>query len=51
MSDKKRPLTTAFGQPVGDDQHSLTAGPRGPILMQDYHVLEKLGHFDRERIP
>ena len=51
MSEKKRPMTTAFGQPVGDDQHSMTAGPRGPILMQDYHVLEKLGHFDRERIP
>ena len=44
-------LTTAFGAPVGDEQNSLTAGNRGPILMQDVHLLEKLAHFDRERIP
>lgn len=44
-------LTTAFGIAVGDDQNSLTAGERGPVLMQDVHLLEKLGHFDRERIP
>jgi catalase len=50
MSESKK-LTTAFGIPVGDDQNSLTAGPRGPVLMQDVHLLEKLGHFDRERIP
>jgi catalase len=48
---KKRKMTTAFGIPVGDDQNSLTAGKRGPVLMQDVHLLEKLGHFDRERIP
>ncbi len=48
---KKKRLTTAFGIPVGDDQNSLTAGERGPVLMQDVHLLEKLGHFDRERIP
>ncbi|MDG6229752.1 MAG: catalase [Candidatus Thermoplasmatota archaeon] len=47
----KKRLTTAFGIPVGDDQNSLTAGNRGPVLMQDVHLLEKLGHFDRERIP
>jgi catalase len=51
MSDKKNRLTTAFGIPVGDDQNSLTAGGRGPVLMQDVHLLEKLAHFDRERIP
>lgn len=53
MSEEKasKGLTTAFGIPVGDDQHSLTAGERGPVLMQDVHLLEKLGHFDRERIP
>ncbi|SES91409.1 catalase [Methanococcoides vulcani] len=55
MSDtnEKAPkvLTTAFGIPVGDDQNSLTAGERGPVLVQDVHLLEKLGHFDRERIP
>ena len=51
MSEKKKTLTTAFGIPVGDDLNSLTAGPRGPVLMQDMHLLEKLTHFDRERIP
>jgi len=49
--EKPRRLTRAFGMPVGDDQNSETAGPRGPVLMQDVHLLEKLGHFDRERIP
>ncbi len=48
--NKKR-LTTAFGIPVADDQNSLTAGERGPVILQDVHLLEKLGHFDRERIP
>ncbi|MDD2388168.1 MAG: catalase [Desulfobacterales bacterium] len=51
MSQKKERMTTAFGIPVGDDQNSLTAGERGPVLMQDVHLLEKLSHFDRERIP
>lgn len=51
MSDQKKRMTTAHGIPVGDDQNSLTAGPRGPVLMQDAHLLEKLAHFDRERIP
>lgn len=48
MSDTK--LTTATGTPVADNQNSLTAGQRGPILMQDVHLLEKLAHFNRERI-
>ncbi|NJB68879.1 catalase [Desulfobaculum xiamenense] len=47
----KKKLTTAFGIPVGNDLNSMTAGPRGPVLMQDMHLLEKLAHFDRERIP
>lgn len=51
MKKEKKTLTTAFGIPVPDDQNSLTAGPRGPVLMQDVHLLEKLAHFDRERIP
>ena len=51
MTEKKTTLTTAFGIPVADDQNSLTAGARGPVLMQDAHLLEKLAHFDRERIP
>ncbi len=50
-NSNKKKLTTAFGIPVGDDQNSMTAGTRGPILMQDAHLLEKLAHFDRERIP
>ncbi|HEV3105685.1 MAG TPA: catalase [Trinickia sp.] len=49
MSD--RTLTTAAGAPVADNQNSLTAGPRGPIALQDVWLLEKLAHFDREVIP
>jgi len=48
--DKKR-LTTAGGIPVADNQHSLTAGPRGPLLIQDWQLFEKHAHFNRERIP
>lgn len=44
-------LTTATGTPIGDNQNSLTAGKRGPTLLQDTWLLEKLAHFDRERIP
>ena len=44
-------LTTTAGAPVADNQNSLTAGPRGPVLMQDYQLLEKLAHQNRERIP
>jgi catalase len=52
MADgKTKTLTNNFGAPVPDNQHSLTAGERGPILLQDYFLLEKLAHFDRERIP
>jgi len=49
MSDKH--LTTNQGVPVSDNQNSLTAGQRGPVLLQDVHLIEKLAHFDRERIP
>jgi catalase len=44
-------LTTNQGAPVPDDQNSLTAGRRGPMLLADHHLLEKLAHFNRERIP
>jgi len=44
-------LTTGEGQPWADNNHSLTAGRRGPVLIQDYTLLEKLAHFNRERIP
>jgi len=45
------PITTASGIPVADNQNSITAGPRGPVLLQDFHLIEKLQHFNRERIP
>ena len=51
MTKNKNRYTTAFGIPVAEDQNSLTAGERGPVLIQDIHLLEKLAHFDRERIP
>lgn len=44
-------LTTAFGAPVDNNQNSLTAGARGPLLMQDAWFIEKMAHFDREVIP
>jgi catalase len=50
MSDNTR-LTTAAGAPVADNQNIQTAGPRGPALLQDVWLLEKLAHFDREVIP
>ena len=51
MADNTKPLTTVAGAPVADNQNSLTAGPRGPMLLQDVWFLEKLAHFDREVIP
>ncbi len=51
MSEKKKRLTTNFGKRVEDDQNSVTAGNRGPVLLQDVHLIEKLAHFNRERIP
>lgn len=51
MAEKPKTLTRAFGKPVSNDLNSMTAGPRGPILMQDVHLFEKLMHFDHERIP
>mmetsp|Transcript_15125 Transcript_15125/g.37688 ORF Transcript_15125/g.37688 Transcript_15125/m.37688 type:complete len:493 (-) Transcript_15125:784-2262(-) len=43
--------TTNSGAPVWNNNSSLTVGPRGPILLEDYHLVEKLAQFDRERIP
>ncbi|MBX3629650.1 MAG: catalase [Nitrosomonas sp.] len=51
MNDEKKKLTTAAGAPVPDNQNVMTAGPRGPQLLQDIWFLEKLAHFDREVIP
>lgn len=50
MTDKRK-LTTSFGAPVTDNQNIMTAGPRGPALLQDVWFLEKMAHFDREVIP
>jgi len=48
---KEEKLTTAAGIPVSDNQNSLTAGERGPTLLQDHFLINKLAHFNRERIP
>ena len=50
MTDKPK-LTTNAGCPVADNQNVMTAGRRGPQLLQDVWFLEKLAHFDREVIP
>ena len=44
-------MTTSAGAPITDNQNSLSAGPRGPLLLQDYQLIEKLAHQNRERIP
>ncbi|MDP3678647.1 MAG: catalase [Methylotenera sp.] len=49
--DHQKKLTTAAGAPVPDNQNTMTAGSRGPALLQDVWLLEKLAHFDREVIP
>ncbi len=51
QNPKAPQLTTAAGIPVGDNQNALTAGPRGPLLVQDWQLFEKHAHFNRERIP
>lgn len=48
---EKKTLTTSWGMPVDHNQNSMTAGNRGPILLQDIHLIDKLAKFDRERIP
>lgn len=48
---EKKKLTTISGRPVADNQNSQTVGPKGPILLQDPWLIEKLAHFDREVIP
>lgn len=50
-ASSSRQLTTSAGNPLADNQNSLTAGARGPLLMQDYQLLEKLAHQNREPIP
>lgn len=50
-TDREKTLTTAQGGPIADDQNSLKAGPRGPVLLEDHIMREKIFHFDHERIP
>lgn len=47
----KKIMTTTAGNPISDNQNSMTAGSRGPVLLQDYQLIEKLAHQNRERIP
>ncbi len=51
MNKTKKKLTNAVGAPVYDNENAMTAGPRGPMVLQDVWYLEKLAHFDREVIP
>lgn len=51
MSSNSNVITTSGGVPVDDNDNSLTIGPQGPVLIQDFQLIEKLAHFDRERIP
>ena len=51
MTDARSHLTTRQGHPVYDNQNQRTVGSRGPATMENYHFLEKISHFDRERIP
>ena len=48
---EKKKLTAANGRPIADNQNSQTAGQRGPVMLQDPWLIEKLAHFDREVIP
>src|SRR3989454_4391131 len=49
--EKKKIMTTDAGRPVGDNQNSLTVGPRGPVVFEDFLLFEKMARFNRERIP
>jgi catalase len=51
MPDEKKRMTTDGGRPVGDNQNSLTVGPRGPVVFEDFLLFEKMAHFNRERVP
>ena len=51
VDSTNQPLTTNQGVPVGDNQNSLKAGLRGPTLLEDFILREKITHFDHERIP
>src|SRR5271155_2208180 len=50
-NDSYKPTTTDAGIPVASDEHSLTVGPDGPILLHDHYLIEQMANFNRERIP
>ncbi|HEX2331145.1 MAG TPA: catalase, partial [Candidatus Angelobacter sp.] len=50
-NNQQRTLTTRQGHPVSNNQSQRTVGSRGPATLENYHFLEKMSHFDRERIP
>ena len=52
MSDENRPLTTTdSGIPASSDEYSLTVGPQGPTVLHDHYLVQKMQHFNRERVP
>lgn len=51
MGDQPRITTTDVGIPAASDEHSLTVGPDGPILLHDHYLVQKMAHFNRERVP
>lgn len=51
MSEQNKKLTTASGRPYTENENTLSAGPRGPLLLQDFILHEKMAHFNRERLP
>ncbi len=51
MTDDRKVLTDRQGHPISDNQNLRTIGERGPATLENYHFVEKLSHFDRERIP
>ena len=51
MTDQSNILTTRQGHPVRDNQSTRTVGERGPATLENYQFIEKITHFDRERIP
>ena len=51
MDDKYKKLTNEVGAPIADNENSITAGARGPVVMQDVWLMEKMAHFNREVIP
>jgi catalase len=50
-SESRPPTTTDAGIPVASQEHSLTVGPDGPIVLQDFYLIEQIANFNRERIP